>query len=164
MTTKAKPIPDGFHTITPYLTIRDAARAIEYYKKAFGARELVRMASPDGQRIMHAELKIGDSLLMLCDECPDMGARSPQALGGTPAALHLYVENVDQTFDQAVRAGAQPIMPVMDMFWGDRYGKLRDPFGHEWGLATHQRDLTSDEMKKAAAAAFSKMPAGAGKS
>ncbi len=164
MTTKAKPIPDGFHTITPCLTIRDAARAIEYYKKAFGARELVRMPSPDGKRIMHAELKIGDSLLMICDECPEMGARSPQALGGTPAALHLYVENVDQTFDQAVRAGAEPIMPVMDMFWGDRYGKLRDPFGHEWGLATHQRDLTPDEMKKAAAAAFSKTPACAGQS
>ncbi len=164
MTTKAKPIPDGFHTITPYLTIRDAARAIDHYKKAFGARELVRMPSPDGKRIMHAELKIGDSLLMICDECPEMGARSPQALGGTPAALHLYVENVDQTFDQAVRAGAQPLMPVMDMFWGDRYGKLRDPFGHEWGLATHQRDLTPEEMKKAAAAAFSKMPACAGQS
>jgi uncharacterized glyoxalase superfamily protein PhnB len=159
MPTKSKPIPPGFHTVTPHLVIRDAARAIEFYKQAFGARELARMPGPDGQRLMHAEIQIGDSILMLCDEFPEYGSCSPQKLNGTPAALHLYVENVDQLFERALKAGAQAVMPVADMFWGDRYGKLKDPFGHEWSIGTHQYDLSPEEMQKGAKEAFAKMGA-----
>jgi PhnB protein len=142
-----KPIPDGYHTITPHLTIRDAARAIEFYKAAFGAEQRGVMKGPDG-KIMHAELKIGDSIIMLSDEFPEMGAVSPQTLGGSSTGLHIYLDNVDSAFDKAVKAGAQVEMPVMDQFWGDRYGKLKDPFGHKWSLGTHIKDLSMDEMKK----------------
>ncbi len=144
------PIPEGYHTITPSLMVREAARAIDFYKKAFGAKELSRMHGPDGKTIMHAELEIGDSRLFLSDEFPDMGGRSPEALGGTPVGIHLYVEDVDVVFKRAVDAGAQVRMPVGDMFWGDRYGKLADPFGHEWGIGTHKLDLTPDEIRKGA--------------
>jgi uncharacterized glyoxalase superfamily protein PhnB len=155
MTTK--PIPDGYHSITPHLNVRNADGAIDFYKNVFGAKETVRMPGPDGKSIMHAELRIGDSILMLCEEYPEFGCKSPQQFNGTPVAIHLYVPNVDEVFQAAVAAGAQTLMPVQDMFWGDRYGKLKDPFGHEWSIATHQRDLTPDEIKKGAAAAFAHM-------
>jgi uncharacterized glyoxalase superfamily protein PhnB len=142
-----KPIPDGYHTLTPFLTVRDAERAIEFYKNAFGAESRGVMKGPDG-KVMHAEIKIGDSVVMLSDEFPDFGAVSPQGLGGSPMGLHIYVNDVDTSFDRAVKAGAQVEMPVMDQFWGDRYGRLKDPFGHKWSIATHKKDLSSDEMKK----------------
>ena len=153
----AKPIPDGFHTITPHLNVRNAAAAIDFYKNVFGAKEISRMPGPDGKSIMHAELKIGDSVLILCDEFPEFGCRSPQQLNGTAVTIHLYLPNVDEVFERAVAAGAQTMMPVQEMFWGDRYGKLKDPFGHEWSLATHQRDLPPAEMQKAAAEAMAHM-------
>jgi PhnB protein len=142
-----KPVPDGYHTVTPFLTIRDAARAIEFYKAAFGAEARGIMKGPDG-KIMHAELKIGDSIIMLSDEFPEMGSVSPQSLGGSSTGLHIYLDNVDAAFEKAVKAGAQVEMPVMDQFWGDRYGKLQDPFGHKWSIGTHIKDLSMDEMKK----------------
>jgi PhnB protein len=155
MARAAKPIPEGFHTITPHLVIRNAARAIDFYKTAFGAESAgCAMTGPDGKTIMHAELKIGDSRFMLCEEYPDMGVRSPQAIGGTPVALHLYVNDVDAAYNRAVQAGAKPQMPPKDMFWGDRFGKVVDPFGHEWSLATHVQDLTPEQMKAAASQAF----------
>jgi len=150
-------VPEGCHTVTPYLTVRGADRAIEFYKRAFGAKEQMRMPGPGGNGIMHAELKIGDSRVFLSDEFPDMGCRSPQSLGGTASSLHLYVKDVDAAFKKAVAAGAQVKMPVADMFWGDRYGKLIDPFGHEWGIATHKEDLTPQEISKRAKAFFAQM-------
>ncbi len=155
MAAAAEPIPEGFRTVTPHLVIRNAAEAIEFYKKAFGAEELCRMPSPDGKTVMHAEIKIGDSVLMLCDEFPQMGAQSPQALGGSPVTVHLYVADVDQAYKRAVDAGATAAMPVQDMFWGDRYGKLTDPFGHHWSIATHTEDLAPEDIGKRAAEAFS---------
>jgi PhnB protein len=152
MTSKPKPIPDGYHTATPYLIVRGAAGAIEFYKKAFGATELMRMAQPDG-KIGHAEIKIGDSPIMLADESPEMGARSPQTLGGSPVSILLYVEDVDAIFSQAVGAGAKVQRPVADQFYGDRTGGLEDPFGHVWYVATHTEDVSPDEMRKRAAAA-----------
>jgi PhnB protein len=160
MPTKGQPVPQGYHTVTPHLTIRDASKAIEFYKQAFGARELHRMPGPDGKSIMHAALQIGDSILMLNDECPEAGGASPQRLNGTPVTLHLYVDKVDQLFERAVKAGAKVMMPLSDMFWGDRYGKLQDPFGHQWSLATHQYEFTPEEMQKGAAQAFAQMPKG----
>jgi PhnB protein len=141
-----KPIPDGYHTLTPFLTVRDAVRAIEFYKQAFGAVERGVMKGPDG-KVMHAELKIGDSIIMLSDEFPEFGTVSPQTVGGSAMGLHIYVDGVDAAFDRAVKAGAEVEMPVMDQFWGDRYGKLKDPFGHKWSIATHTKDLSMDEMK-----------------
>ncbi len=156
---EVKPIPEGFHTITPHLVVRNADQAIEFYKKAFSAEELARMPGPDGKGVMHAELKIGDSVFMLCDEMPDMkGCLAPESLKGTTIAVHLYVNDVDTAFDRAVSAGATPSMPVMDTFWGDRYGKLTDPFGHQWSIATHKKDLTPEEMQKGAAEFFANMP------
>ena len=143
-----KPIPDGYHSITPYLTVRDATRAIEFYKQAFGAKERGVMKGPDG-KVMHAELTIGDSIIMLGDEFPEYGALSPQSTGGAGMGLHIYVDGVDAAFDRAVKAGAEVEMPVMDQFWGDRYGKLKDPFGHKWSIATHTKDMSADEMKHA---------------
>jgi uncharacterized glyoxalase superfamily protein PhnB len=151
---KAKPIPEGYHTATPYLIIQGAANAIEFYKKAFGAKELVRMPGPGG-KLMHAEIQIGDSPIMLSDEFPEYGTRSPKTLGGTPVGVFLYVENVDAVFRQALTAGAKELMPVQDQFWGDRYGKLEDPFGHQWQLATHQEDVAPEELARRAAAASS---------
>ena len=144
-----KPIPDGMHTITPHLTVKGAAQAIDFYKKAFGAVELARMPMPDGKTLMHAHLKIGDSHLFLVDEFPTMGGKGPATLGGASVAMHLYFENVDAAFSQAVAAGAQPKMPPTDMFWGDRYGQLRDPFGHRWSVATHVRDVSPEEIQQA---------------
>jgi PhnB protein len=140
-----KPIPDGYHTLTPYITVRDAARAIEFYKQAFGAVERGIMKGPEG-KIMHAELMIGDSIVMLADEFPEYGSLSPQSTGGSGMGLHIYVEDADSAFDRAVKAGATIEMPIGDMFWGDRYGKLADPFGHKWSIATHKKDLSLDEM------------------
>ena len=152
----AKPIPDGYHSLTPFLTVRDAERAIEFYKAAFGAKERGVMKGPDG-KVMHAELMIGDSIIMLSDEFPDFGALSPESVGGSSMGLHIYVDGVDAAFDRAVKAGAQIEMPVMDQFWGDRYGRLKDPFGHKWSIATHTRDLTMDEMKQGMDEAMAKM-------
>lgn len=151
MTTNVKPIPDGYHTVTPYLIIKNAANALEFYKKAFGAKELFRMPGPDG-RVMHAEIQIGNSRLMLADECPEMNARSPQSLGGSPVSLLLYVENVDTFFNQAVSAGAKVDRPVKDQFYGDRSGSLSDPYGHAWHVATHVEDVPPAELEKRAAA------------
>lgn len=147
---KVNPVPKGYHTVTPGLAVRNAAEAIEFYKKAFGAKEKGRMHGPDGRTIMHAELMIGDSPIMLGEEMPEMNNLSPQALNGTPVNLYIYVKDVDKAFDQAVRAGATVTMPVMDAFWGDRHGALKDPFGHSWGLATRKRNISEKEMKKAA--------------
>ncbi|HWC05498.1 MAG TPA: VOC family protein [Methylomirabilota bacterium] len=158
----AKAIPDGYRTVTPYLTVKGAAQAIDFYKRAFGARESERMTGPDGKSVMHAEIQIGDSLVMLSDEFPQMGSRSPQTLGGTTAAIFLYVPDVDAAFQQAVDAGAKAIMPPADMFWGDRFGKLVDPFGHEWAMATHKEDLAPEEIRKRGAAAMASMCSDAG--
>jgi PhnB protein len=151
-----KPIPEGYHTLTPFLTVRDAVRAIEFYKEAFGAKERGVMKGPDG-KVMHAELMIGDSIIMLSDEFPEYGALSPQSSGGASMGLHIYLDGVDAAFDRAVKAGAQVEMPVTDQFWGDRYGKLKDPFGHKWSIATHTKDMSSDEMKRSMDEAMSQM-------
>jgi PhnB protein len=151
-----KPIPEGYHTLTPFLTVRNAERAIEFYKQAFGAQERGVAKGPDG-KVMHAEVKIGDSVIMLSDEYPEFGSLSPQSVGGSPMGLHIYIENVDAAFDRAVKAGAQVEMPVADQFWGDRYGKLKDPFGHKWSIATHVKDMSADEMKRSMDDAMSKM-------
>jgi PhnB protein len=147
MASKVNPIPQGYHTITPSLIVRDASRAIDFYKKAFGAEERMRMPGPGG-RIMHAELRIGDSTIMLADEMPEMSTRSPKALGGSPVGFYVYVENVDAAFKRAVDAGGKAAMPLADMFWGDRIGKVEDPFGHGWTLAQHVKDVTPDEIKR----------------
>jgi PhnB protein len=153
----AKPIPEGHHSITPYLMVKDAAQAIEFYKRAFGAQEIDRMPGPGGRGVMHAEIKIGDSRIMLSDEFPGVGCRSPQSLHGTTCQMFLYVPDVDSAYQQAISAGATSAMPVADMFWGDRYGKLSDPFGHEWGLATHKEDVSPQEMRQRAEAFFAQM-------
>ena len=145
-----QPIPEGYHTVTPYLIVKGAAQALEFYKKALGAAETLRLADPTG-KVMHAEIKIGDSIVMLADEFPEMGAKSPQTIGGSPVGICLYVPNVDQLFKQAVAAGAKEERPVKDQFYGDRSGTLRDPFGHQWTIATHKEDLTPEEIGKRAA-------------
>lgn len=158
MAAQVKKIPAGYHSVTPYLVVGDAARAIDFYKRAFGANELVRMGAPGG-KIGHAELKIGDSMIMLSDEL--MGNRSPQTLGGSPVSIFLYVEDVDSVFNQAVKAGAKSDASPTDMFWGDRFGRLTDPFGHIWAIATHIEDVAPEEMEKRAKAAMSQMTQGA---
>jgi PhnB protein len=142
-------VPDGYHSVTPYLIVKGAADAIEFYKRAFGASELMRMPSPDG-RIAHAEIKIGDSTIMLADEHPEMGYRSPQSLGGAGVSMMVYVERVDEVFKSSVANGAKELQPVKDQFYGDRSGTLRDPFGHTWTIATHVEDIAPDEMRKRA--------------
>lgn len=146
---KVKPIPDGMNMVTPHLVCKGAAKAIEFYKKAFGAEERFRLDTPDKKKILHASLSIGGSAIMLADEFPDRGSVGPETLKGTPVVIHLYVEDADSVFDQAVRAGATVTMPLQDMFWGDRYGQLRDPFGHSWAVATHVRDVSLEEMEQA---------------
>lgn len=150
-----KPVPEGMHTLTPHIVCAGAAQAIEFYKKAFGATEFMRMPGPDG-KLMHASLRIGDSMLMLVDEMPQWGALGPKARNGSSVTLHLAVPNVDEVFAQAVAAGATVKMPVADMFWGDRYGVVVDPFGHEWAIATRVRDMTPDEMLAAGREAMQK--------
>lgn len=156
MAATVKAIPDGFHTLTPYLVVKDAPKAIEFYKQAFGAEALGMHYAPGG-KVMNASLRIGDSHLMLCDEFPSMGAPSPQTLGGSGVTIHIYVENVDALYNQAVAAGASATMPLMDAFWGDRYGQLTDPFGHRWSLATHIEDLSPQEIEQRGAAAMAQM-------
>lgn len=156
MASTVKPIPEGFHTVTPYLVLHDAARAIEFYKRAFNATERLRMDGPAG-KIGHAELQIGDSIIMLGDEMPGTGNRSPQSLGGSSTGIFLYVKDVDAAFQKAVSAGAKIEQPLQDMFWGDRYGKLTDPFGHSWSLATHKEDVAPAELKKRMQEAMAKM-------
>lgn len=151
MSITVKPIPEGYHTVTPYLIIGGAADAIEFYKRAFGAAELFRMEHE--KKIGHAEIKIGDSPIMLADESPEMGYKSPQTLGGTPVSILLYVEDVDTFFKRALQAGAKQDRPVEDKFYGDRGGSLIDPFGHIWHVATHKEDVTPEEMEKRMAAA-----------
>lgn len=141
-----KPIPDDMHTLTPHLVCAGAAAAIDFYVKAFNAIELVRLPAPNG-KLMHAMVKIGDSPLMLFDEAPEWGSRSPQTLKGTPVILHMYVADVDAAMAQALAAGATLTMPATDMFWGDRYGVITDPFGHQWSLATHIRDVSPEEIQ-----------------
>ena len=163
MAATVKAVPQGYHTITPHLVIKGAEKAIEFYKKAFGAE--VRggvFKTPDG-KVMHAELKIGDSVLMLADEFPGMGScTSPQTLGGTTATLNIYTENVDQLFDRAVKAGATATMPLSDQFWGDRYGQVKDPFGHSWALGQHIEDVAPEEMERRGKAMFEQMAKGKG--
>ncbi len=154
MAKKVNPVPEGYRTITPSLTVRDAARAIEFYKKAFGASEVSRFMSPDGKSVMHAEIRIGDSILFLMDEGPGSDGRAPETLGGTTGGLHLYVKDADAAVKKAVDAGARVTMPAADMFWGDRYGKVVDPFGYPWGLATRKENLTEAEMRKRAESFF----------
>jgi PhnB protein len=154
-----KAIPEGYHTATIYLTVRGAAAAIEYYKQAFGATEVMRFEGPDGT-VGHAEIQIGDSRIMLGDECPQMGARSPEALGGTPAGICLYVEDVDARFAQAVAAGGKVERPVVDQFYGDRSGTIVDPFGHKWTIATHVEDVSMEEMHRRMAALYPVKQAG----
>jgi PhnB protein len=146
-----KPVPDGYHSVTPYLIVRGASQAIDFYTRAFGAAEIMRMPGPGGI-IMHAEIRVGDSVIMLSDEMPQASGKSPQTLGGTTAAVMVYVPDVDKTYKQAVAAGATAREQPADMFWGDRYGKLTDPFGHEWAIATHVEDVTPEEMEKRMAA------------
>ena len=142
------PIPEEMRTVTPHLICAGAADAIEFYKQAFGAVELSRALGPDG-KVMHASMRIGDSVIMLNDEFPEWGSFGAKHFKGSPVTIHLYVENADASFDQAVRAGAKVTMPLDDMFWGDRYGKLEDPFGHQWSIGTHIRDVSPEEMQKA---------------
>lgn len=153
MTAKIKPIPDGYHTVTPYLIITNAAQAVDFYKEAFGATELMRLAAPDG-KLIHAEIRIGDSPIMLCDECPDWNALSPQTIGGTTVSIMIYVDDVDSVVDRAVATGATVLMPVEDQFWGDRMGTVVDPYGHKWSVATHTEDVSPEEIDKRAKALF----------
>ncbi len=150
-------VPGGQQTLTPHLIVRGAAAAIAFYQKAFGAVEVRRAPGPGGQTVLHADLTIGGSHLYLADEFPGMGGQAPPDLGGTPVTLHLYVDNADAVFEQAVAAGARVKVPLSNMFWGDRYGQLTDPFGHEWSVATHVEDVSPDEMKKRQQAAFAHM-------
>jgi PhnB protein len=143
-----KPIPEGMHTVTPHLVCAGAAEAIEFYQKAFGATELSRVPGANG-KLMHASVRIGDSVVMLNEEMPEWGAFGPKSLKGSAVTIHLYVENADAVFEQAVAAGAKVTMPLDDMFWGDRYGKVEDPFGHQWSIGSHVRDVSPEEMQKA---------------
>lgn len=155
----AKPIPEGYYTITPSFTFKDCRKAIEFYKEALGAKVMDLMTDPTGSRTMHATLQIGNSIIMMGDEMPgaENCAKSAETLGNSPISLYLYVPNVDQAFKQAIAAGGKEIMPVSDMFWGDRCGTLKDPFGYQWMFATHKQDLTNDQIQKGAQAFFAQM-------
>jgi len=153
MAGSVKPIPEGYHSVTPYLCIKGASEAIEFYKSAFDATELMRIPSPDGS-IGHAEIQVGDSRIMIPDESPKMDFRSPATIGWTPVHVYMYVEDVDRIFAQANAAGATAMMPLEDQFWGDRTGTLVDPFGHRWYVSTHKEDLTEEEIGARAAKLF----------
>jgi PhnB protein len=157
MSENVRMIPEGYHSINPYLVVRNAEKAIEFYKKVFGAEERFRMHGPDGKTITHAELKIGDSIFMLTEESPDMKSLSPESIGGSPVSLYVYVKDVDGVFDQAISEGATVLYPVKDQFFGDRSGYLKDPFGHLWTIATHKKDLSSDEIRNTGEAFFEEM-------
>jgi len=152
---KVKPVPDGYHSLTPYLIVADAAAAIDFYKRVFGASERLRLAAP-GERVGHAEIEIGDSVIMMADEHPEMGARGPRAYGGSPISLHLYLDDVDAVIERAVAAGAKLVRPVTDMFYGDRTGAVEDPFGHIWHIATHKEDVPPEELRRRADAVMQK--------
>jgi uncharacterized glyoxalase superfamily protein PhnB len=150
------PLPPGYHTVTPAIVVRDAAAAIDFYKRAFGAEEVDRMLGPDGS-IMHAEIKIGDSVVMLGEENEQWGSKSPLSTNGLPSSLHVYFDDADKAFKRALDAGATVRYPLEDAFWGDRYGKVTDPFGHEWGIATRVKDLSDEEMERAGKEWMAKM-------
>jgi PhnB protein len=150
---KVRPVPEGYHSVTPYLIVDGAARALDFYRQVFGATERMRMPGPGG-KVGHAEITIGDSVIMLADEHPEMGARGPRAFGGSPVTVMLYVEDVDATVRSALAAGAKPVQPVTDKFYGDRSGTIEDPFGHQWHVSTHVEDVPPDEMARRAAAAM----------
>jgi PhnB protein len=154
---KVKAVPDGFHTLTPHLTVRNATEALEFYKKAFGA-EVGHVAYMPNGKVMHAGLRIGDSMLMLNDEMPEYGVVSPLSTNGTAVTIHIYTEEVDKAFNRAVSAGAQVKMPLQDQFWGDRYGVVTDPYGHKWSLAAHVKDLSPEEMERDMKEAMAKVP------
>ena len=158
---RVRPVPDGYHTVTPYLTVDDASRALDFYRRAFGAAEIMRMPGPGG-KLAHAEMRFENSVVMLSDEMPGAGTcRSPRSLGGTTFQMFLYVPDVDAAFKRATEAGCKVTMPLADMFWGDRYGKLEDPFGNQWGLATHKEDVKPADMARRAAEAMKTMGQGA---
>lgn len=157
MAKSAQAIPQGFHTVTPSIVVAGAAKALDFYKKAFGAEELSRFPGPDGENIMHAEFKIGDSIIMMSDEMPDMGSRGPKLIGGSPVSFFVYGDDVDAAWQRAVDAGATVVMPLADQFWGDRTGCLEDPFGHKWWLAQRLQELTPEELRQAAENFFSQM-------
>lgn len=159
MSKKVLPVPEGYRTITAHLVCRNAAGAMEFYRKAFGAKTRLSMPTPDG-KVAHAEMQIGDSILMLADEMPEMGATAPETIGGSAVHMFLYVNGVDKWFARAVSAGARADMPPTDMFWGDRYAKVTDPFGHKWSMATHVEDMSPKEMARRGAEAFAKGGAG----
>jgi uncharacterized glyoxalase superfamily protein PhnB len=161
MASDVKPVPEGYHTITPSLAVNNAADALEFYKRALEAEEICRMASPDGDMIVHAEMRIGNSVFFLADECPDMEFRSPTSLGGSPVGFYLYVEDADASFNRAVQAGATSVRAVEDMFWGDRLGTVADPYGHKWTFSTHVKDVSPEEMEEASHAFFKQMAEGA---
>lgn len=152
-----KAIPEGYHTVTPIFTFKDARKAIDFYVRAFGAQERYAMPGPDGKGVMHAEIRIGNSIIMLGEEHPQQPCKSAETIGGSPVSFYLYVENVDEAYGIALGAGAQSQMAVQDMFWGDRMGTVKDPFGYSWSLATHVKDLTPQEIQEGAQAAFAKM-------
>ena len=155
MSARVNPVPEEFHTITPHLVVRDVAKAVAFYHQAFNAEELYRNLAPDGKSIIHSELLLGDSRFFVNDEFPDHGSLSPVALNGSPVTLHLYVQDVDKVWDRAVGAGAEVLMPLENQFWGDRYGILRDPFGHKWSIASRLEDLSPKELNQRAAQFFS---------
>jgi len=157
MARATKAIPEGFHTVTPGLVFQNATEAINFYKRALGAEVKSNMPGPDGRGVMHAELKIGDSMIFVSDEMPQSPAKSPKTLGGNTMVLNVYVPDVDTTFRQATEAGAKTAMPVADQFWGDRYGQFTDPFGYTWGVATHKEDLSANEMNERAKQFFAQM-------
>lgn len=158
MAKAVKPIPEGLHSVTPHLVLNDAAAAIDFYKKAFGAQEVSRALGPDGKKIIHAQIRIGDSAIFLVDEMPGMGGpQSPKSVGNSTAMVHLFVEDADAVWNRALKAGAQVKMPIMDAFWGDRYGFLADPFGHFWSIATHKEEVTPEELERRAKEAFAQM-------
>jgi PhnB protein len=152
-----KAVPDGFNTVSVYLVVKDAVEALDFYQKAFGAEAGHRMPGPDGKGTMHAEMRIGNSTIMLTDENPKWEMKSPSTLGGSPVSVHLYVEDADKMFKRAVDAGCTAMMPIMDAFWGDRYGKVVDPYGYQWGIATHKEDLSPEETGRRAAEFFANM-------
>ncbi len=154
---KAKPIPDGFNTVSAYIVVPKATVAMEFYAKAFGAEPGMRMPGPDGESTMHAEMRIGDSMVMLTDENPEWNMKAPKTLGGSPQSLHIYVEDADAAYERAISAGCTPVFPLNDTFWGDRYAKVEDPFGHHWGIATHLEDLTPEEIGRRAEEWFKNM-------
>jgi len=158
MPTPANPVPERLHAVTPHLVIQGAARAIEFYKQAFGAEEILRSASPDGGNVFHAEIQIGDSVVFLADEFPGTKMASPTTAGTTTVALNIYVADCDALFDRAVQAGGQALMPPAEMFWGDRYAQVMDPFGHIWAIATHKEDVPPEEMFRRAQEFFAKAP------